>query len=84
MLYFNLPIIDQPINTLLSQRPSVLMVIVVISPAEHHQAFRLGIRNEGKILQQLLSMGTDSLQEQPKKSSEKKVALLNFFKFISK
>lgn len=44
------PVINEPIDSLLSQLPSVLMVIVVISPAEHHQAFRLGVPNVGQVL----------------------------------
>lgn len=75
MLHFNLPIIDEPINALLPQPPSVLMVVVVISPAEHHQPFRLGIPNEGEVLQQLLSVATDPLEEE---DNEKNVVLLNF------
>lgn len=44
------PVINEPIDSLLSQLPSVPVVIVVISPAEHHQAFRLGIPNVGEVL----------------------------------
>lgn len=66
---FHLPIIDEPINALLSQLPPGFVIVVVISPAEHHQAFGLGISNEAKVLQQLLSVGTDSLGEQHMKSS---------------
>lgn len=43
------------------------MVVVVIPPAEHHQAFRLGIPNEGNVLQQFLSVAADALKESRKK-----------------
>lgn len=45
----NLPVIDEAINSLLSQLPSDLVLVVVLSPAEHHQAFRLGIFNVGQV-----------------------------------
>lgn len=61
----NLPIIDEPVDPLLSQPPSVFVVIVVNSPAENHQSFRLGIPNVGKILQQLLGVATDPLKQRP-------------------
>lgn len=63
---FNSPVIDKPINSLLSQLPSVLVVVVVFSPAEHHQAFRLGISDVGEVLKQLLGVATDTLKEQDK------------------
>lgn len=53
-------IVDEAIDSLLPQRPPGLVLVVVLPPAEHHQAFRLGIPNVGKVLQQLLSVGTDS------------------------
>ncbi|KAG7240188.1 hypothetical protein INR49_027228 [Caranx melampygus] len=58
---------NESIDPLLSQLPSGLMVVVVISPAEYHQAFRLGIPNEGKVLKQLLRVPADPLKEQPRK-----------------
>lgn len=61
----SLPIIDEPVDPLLSQLPSVLMVIVVNSPAENHQSFRMSIPNVGKILQQLLRVSTDPLKQRP-------------------
>lgn len=64
MLHCNLPIIDEPVNSLLPQLPSVLMVVVVIAPAKHHQTFRLGIPNVGKVLQQLLGVATNPLKEE--------------------
>ena len=60
----HIPIIDEPIDPLLSQLPSVLVVVVVVSPAKHHQAFRLGIPNVGKVLKQLFSVATDPLKEE--------------------
>lgn len=50
MILLNLPVIDEPINALLPQLPSGLVFIVVISPAEHHQAFRLCVTNVGEVL----------------------------------
>lgn len=64
MVHFSLPIVDEPINSLLSQHPSRLMVVVVLSPAEHHQAFSLGIPDVVKVLQQLFSVGTDPLKKE--------------------
>lgn len=64
---FDSPIIDEPINSLLSQLPSVLVIVVVISPAEHHQAFRLGIPDVGEVLKQLLGVATDTLKEQDRR-----------------
>lgn len=52
-------IVDEPIDSLLSQLSPDVVFVVVISPAEHHQALRLGVRNVGEVLQQLLSVGTD-------------------------
>lgn len=48
--YFNLPIVDQSINSLLSQLPSVLVLVVVIAPAEDHQTFTLGLPDVGEVL----------------------------------
>lgn len=50
MPHLNLPIIDEPIDALLSQLPSGLVVVVVLSPAEHNQAFRLGVADESEVL----------------------------------
>lgn len=61
--HFTVPVINKTVNTLLSQLLSGLMIIVVISPAEHHQALGLGIIDVGKVLKQLLSVGTDSLKD---------------------
>lgn len=65
---FNTPIVDESIDPLLSQLPSGLMVVVVISPAEHHQALRLGIPNEGKVLKQLLRVPADPLKKAAKEA----------------
>lgn len=46
----SIPIIDKSVDPLLSQLPSVLVVIVVNSPAEHYQSFRVGIPNIGQVL----------------------------------
>lgn len=66
----SIPIIDKPVDALLSQLPSVFMVIVVNSPAEDDQSFRLGIPNVGQVLQQFLRVSTDSLKK--KKQTYKK------------
>ena len=55
------PVVDEPVYTLLPERPPVVMVIVVITPAEHDQAFRLGHLDVAHVFQQLLSMSTDTL-----------------------
>lgn len=39
------PVINEAIDAFLPEQLPVLMLIVVISPAEDHQAFRLGFCN---------------------------------------
>lgn len=39
------PVINEAIDAFVPEHPSILVVIVVISPAEDHQAFRLGFCN---------------------------------------
>lgn len=39
------------------------MLVVVVSPAEHHQAFGLGVGDVGAVLQQLLGVATDALRD---------------------
>lgn len=53
-------IIDEPVDTLLFQLRPIFFVVVVISPAEHHQAFRLGLPDVVEVLQQFLGVATDS------------------------
>lgn len=72
----SLPVINEPIDSLLSELSSDLVVVVVFSPAEHHQAFRLGIANVGNVLQQLLSVATDPLKEEVQ--GKKKSGLIKF------
>lgn len=57
-----LPVVDEAVDAFLSQLPPVLVVIVVISPAENHQAFRLCIADVGDVFQQLLCVAADSLE----------------------
>lgn len=61
----SLPVVDEAVDALLPQLPPVLVVVVVISPTENHQAFRLGVADVGDVLQQLLCVATDSLKKEP-------------------
>lgn len=63
MLKFSLPIIYEPINSFLPQLLPGFVVIIVIAPAEHHQAFGLSLPDVMQVLQQLLSVGTDALED---------------------
>lgn len=57
-----LPVVDEAVDALLPQLPAVLVVVVVVSPAEHHQAFGLGVADVGEVFQQLLRVAADSLR----------------------
>lgn len=57
-----LPVVDEAVDALLPQLPAVLVVVVVVSPAENHQAFRLGVADVGDVFQQLLRVAADSLK----------------------
>ena len=69
MLNFNLPVINEPVDPLLSQLPPGFVVVVVVSPAEHHQAFGLSLPDVVEVLQQLLGVSADSLEEQQKQEA---------------
>lgn len=58
------PVIDEPIDALLPQLPPGLVVVVVVSPAEDHQAFGLGLFDVVEVLQELLGVSADALEEQ--------------------
>lgn len=68
MLKFNLPIIYEPIDSLLPELPPDCMVVVVVPPAEHHQAFGLSLPDVMQVLQELLGVGTNSLERKERKN----------------
>lgn len=65
---FGLPVIDEAVDALLPQLLSVLVVVVVLSPAEHHQAFGLSLPDVVNVFQQLLRVGADPLKRHAKLS----------------
>ena len=58
----SIPVVDEAVDTLLPEDIAVVVVVVVLTPAEHHQAFGLGLLDEAGALQELLCVGTDSLE----------------------
>lgn len=57
------PVVDEAVDALLPQLPPVLVVVVVVSPAENHQALRLGVADVGDVFQQLLRVAADALEK---------------------
>lgn len=58
-----LPVVDEAVDALLPQLPPGLVVVVVVPPAENHQALRLGVADVGDVFQQLLRVAADTLEK---------------------
>lgn len=55
------PVIYEAINALVPQLHPVLMVVVIVAPAEDHKSFGLSLSDEVHVPQELISVGADSL-----------------------